>query len=260
MGRPFRRHQQRKSQLKFPQYLVPLVALLACASAVAAPSDYVVLPQSAYGEREIDFKAGSASRDDGGDDQAASIAFGYGVSDQWFTEFYVKYERSSGEAVRFDAIEWENRIQFTEQGRYPVDLGLYTELEVPRDRSEGYEVRVGLLAQTEVDRWQLNGNLLLARQYRAAGDDPHDAELGYQWQAKYRWLPKFEFGLQGFGEVGKWNHWAPRDEQNHRMGPAVFGKFALGGRQAIRYNAAWLVGTSKAASDRTLRMQVEYEF
>ena len=24
------------------------------------------------------------------------------------------------------------------------------------------------------------------------------AELGYQWQAKYRWRPEFQFGLQGF--------------------------------------------------------------
>ena len=77
---------------------------------------------------------------------------------------------------------------------------------------------------------------------------------------KYRWLPEFEFGLQGFGEMGKWNDWAAKDEQSHRVGPAVFGKLPLGGGQAIKYNAAWLVGTSKAAPDHTLRMQVEYEF
>jgi hypothetical protein len=246
--------------LNSPQHLLPFFALLACGGAVAAPSDYVVMPQIEYGEHEIDFKAGSATADGGGHDQAASIGYGYGVNEKWFTEFYLKYERAAGEAVRFDAIEWENKFQLTEPGRYPVDLGFFTEFEVPRDRSEGYEVKVGLLAQTDFDKLQLNGNLLLGRQFRASGDDPHDAELGYQWQAKYRWHPKFEFGLQGFGEFGKWNHWAPHDEQNHRMGPAVFGKLALGGRQAIRYNAAWLVGASKAAPDHTLRVQVEYEF
>jgi len=44
------------------------------------------------------------------------------------------------------------------------------------------------------------------------------------------------------------------------MGPAVFGKIGLGGREAIRYNAAWLVGVSDAAENSTFRMQVEYEF
>lgn len=32
------------------------------------------------------------------------------------------------------------------------------------------------------------------------------------------------------------------------------------GRQAIRYNATWLLGASQAAFDHTLRLQVEYEF
>jgi hypothetical protein len=40
----------------------------------------------------------------------------------------------------------------------------------------------------------------------------------------------------------------------------MFGKFAFGNRQAIAYNAAWLLGVSNAAPDNTFRMQVEYEF
>jgi hypothetical protein len=44
------------------------------------------------------------------------------------------------------------------------------------------------------------------------------------------------------------------------MGPAVFGKLMLGEHDAIKYNAAWLVGMTDAAPDSTLRMQIEYEF
>ena len=39
-----------------------------------------------------------------------------------------------------------------------------------------------------------------------------------------------------------------------------FGKIGLGVKQAIKYNAALLLGTSEAAANRTFRMQVEYEF
>jgi len=52
----------------------------------------------------------------------------------------------------------------------------------------------------------------------------------------------------------------PADQRSHRMGPAVFGKIPLGNRQAIRYNAAWLLGASTNAPSQTFRMQVEYEF
>lgn len=131
-------------------------------------------------------------------------------------------------------------------------------MERPQDRDEGYELKLGPLFQTEFGRLQLNTNILLERVFDSLGSN--GTSLGYQWQAKYRWREALEFGAQGFGEMGDWTHWAPADEQNHRLGPAVFGKIPLGGRQAIRYNAALLMGLGKGAPDRTLRLQVEYEF
>ena len=67
-----------------------------------------------------------------------------------------------------------------------------------------------------------------------------------QWQAKYRWHQAFEFGAQGFGDMGRWNHFDPTSEQSHRMGPAIFGKYNLGGGQAIVWNAALLFGLTDA--------------
>jgi hypothetical protein len=237
---------------------IMLAALAAVTSLHAAPADYVFLPAVTYGEREIDFKAGSA-RDSGEPrESAASLGFGYGGAQGWFTEAYAKYERVQGEALSFDAWEWENKFQLTETGEYPADLGFIVEIERPQDRDEGYEVRLGPLLQKEFDRVQLNLNLLFARHFRANATE--QSEFGYQWQAKYRWQPRLEYGLQGFGDVARWNHWGPADEQSHRLGPAAFGKIGLGGRQAIRYNAAWLFGASEAAPAHTLRVQVEYEF
>ena len=85
-------------------------------------------------------------------------------------------------------------------------------------------------------------------------------QFGYQWQAKYRWKEAFEFGLQGFGDVGPWDSWDPADEQSHRFGPAVFGKIPVGVHKAMRYNAALLLKASSGAPNSTFRMQVEYEF
>ena len=223
----------------------------------AGPSDYVYVPTVEYGERELDFKYGTASTDGGPDEQAASLGFGLGAARWWFTELYVKYKREDGRTF-LDAFEWENKFQLTETGKYPVDVGWLVELERPQDRDEGYELKLGPLFQTEFGRLQLNTNILLERVFDSL--DSNGTSLGYQWQAKYRWREGLEFGAQGFGDMGDWTHWAPADEQNHRMGPAVFGKIALGGRQAIRYNAALLIGLGGGAPDHTLRLQVEYEF
>lgn len=71
---------------------------------------------------------------------------------------------------------------------------------------------------------------------------------------------KVDLGVQGFGEVGRWDQWNATRDQNHRVGPAIFGKLNPGGRNVIQYNAVVLFGLTTAAPDHTLRAQVEYEF
>jgi hypothetical protein len=216
------------------------------------------MPTVEYGEREIDFKMGAWHEPGKARLGAASLGFGYGVTQRWFTEIYRKYEHTHDEGTTFDAWEWENKFQLTETGQYPVDVGFIVELERAQDRTEGYETRFGPLFQTEFGKVQLNTNFILEHHYRA--EQAQRTEFGYQWQAKYRWRPELEWGFQGFGETGKWDHWDALDQQSHRLGPAVFGRLRLGDHQAIRYNAAWLVAASENAPRNNFRMQVEYEF
>ena len=233
------------------------------AFAMAGPSDYVYVPSVEYGEREIDFKAGGwRPRNENVRQSAASLGFGWGATPWWFTEAYVKYEKESGERFRYDAFEWENKFQLTEPNQFAVDVGLITEIEIPRARrEEGYEFKVGPLFQGDVGAVRWNANLLFERVFRGQSDRPRVTEMGYQLQAKYKVRRSLEVGAQAFGELGKWNHWEPRDEQVHRVGPAVFGKLKLGeGREAIRYNAAILFPASRAAPTQAFRVQAEYEF
>lgn len=242
---------------RYPALAAGLLALCARA-ALAGPADYVHVPTVEYGEREIELKAGRASYGDASHAQAAKIGFGVGAQPWWFTEVYVGFEGASGESTKYEALEWENVFQLTERGKYPFEAGVLLEIERPRDHAEGWELRYGPLLQTELGRVQLNGNLLF--ESHAHAESPGETELSYEWQAKYRWRPAFEFGAQGFGGMGPWDHWDPAGEQAHELGPAVFGRLHLAGRQALRYDAAYLVGTSAGAPDRTLRVRLEYEF
>jgi len=233
----------------------------ACAPDVfAGAADYVYTPAVEYGEREIDFKLGATSPVAGYSSQGASIGYGYGAKEYWFTEVYLKQERQDGSIANL--AEWENKFQLTATGEYPVDVGLITELEAPLSANTPWEFKLGPLFQTDFGKFQLNGNLLFERAFGAADESgtTYSTNFSYQWQVKYRWQPVLELGMQGFGDMGTWNDWDKQSDQSHRLGPAVFGKFALGNHQAIRYNAAWLFGTGDAAPDNTFRMQVEYEF
>lgn len=244
----------------------PLLCLAICLPfanvAQAGPlgsSDYVYTPAVTEGEKEIDFKIGTAKSRDGTHTSATSLGLGYGVNSFWFTEIYVKAKRETPDSWRYDALEWENKFQLTETGKYPVDVGLIVEIERPRDRSEGYELRFGPLFQTEFTPSVVgNLNVLFGKNYRTA--TPAPLELGYQWQLKYRWKPELEVGAQGFGRLGPVQSWLPGDQQEHKIGPAVFGKIRLDGRNAIHYNAAWLRGANSNTARNTFRLQAEYEF
>ena len=235
---------------------LPLVAL-------ADPDDYVRTPSVEYGEHEIDFKYGSARfKDENERESAGSLAYGFGVKPWWFTEMYAKFHKEGGERTKYDALEWENVFQLTEHNEYPVDAGLFLELEIPRERhAEGYELRLGPLFQADTGPLRWNANLFIERHVNAHDEDvPRFTELGYQLQARYDFSRDLGVGAQAFGDLGKWNDWLPRSEQSHRVGPAIFGRVKLEGRHQIKYNAAYLFKASDAAADNTFRMQVEYEF
>ena len=240
-----------------PRILIAITAVLVTGGAMAGPADYVFMPSVTYGERELDFKYGAASRKNEPSQQAASLGVGYGATEWWFTEFYVKGEREGNRGF-YDAVEWENKFQLTETGKYPVDVGFIMEFEFPHERTEGNEFRFGPLFQAEFDQVQVNFNPLLTNISRSVEES--GTYLGYQWQVKYRWHQALEFGAQGFGDMGIWNHLLPTSEQSHRMGPALFGKYSLGGKEAIVWNAAVLFGLTKASPDCNFRMQAEYEF
>ena len=84
----------------------------------AGPADYVYTPKVEYGEREIDIKAGTTSSLNGNRAQGASIGFGYGASEHWFTEVYLKQERNGNGPANL--AEFENKFQLTDTGEYPA--------------------------------------------------------------------------------------------------------------------------------------------
>jgi hypothetical protein len=241
-------------------FLLPLVATLACINtgiAYAGPADYVASPLVSEGEKEIDFKMGTAVDSEGNRKTVTSVGFGFAPKPWLFTELYAKGVNEAGK-TSFDAFELEAKVQLTERGKYPIEIGVLLEIERPKNRDEGYEVTYGLLLQKDFDQYQANFNTILQRSYQSIGEQP--THLNYQYQLKYRYKPAFELGLQGFGGVGQWDKWSKGNEAQHNIGPAVFGKLHLGGKNMIAYNVAWLRATTTSTPNNTLRMQMEYEF
>jgi len=86
-------------------FILGLTTIVNIGIAVAGPADYVYTPAVEYGEREIDFKYGTATQPAGNRAQVASLGFGYGAKEYWFTEVYFKQERNGSDIANL--AEWE---------------------------------------------------------------------------------------------------------------------------------------------------------
>jgi hypothetical protein len=243
-------HRSRGARLS-----LALLSILPACAALAGPADKVYMPRVEAGEWELEWRAGVQDEDEGYE-RAFVFDVGYGITPWWFTELVVEYEGVSGAGGAVEAWEWENIFQLTEAGQYAVDLGWFAKYEAVRASGAPDELVMGPMLQKDIGSTQANLNLLFGREVGAGHSD--DTTLGYAWQAKWRGNPRFELGLQGFGDFGALDHLGSQHE--HRVGPAAFGLLPLGTGRKLKYDLALLLGVGDDAPDRTARLSVEYEF
>lgn len=238
---------------------VGITGILLTGAGIAGPADYMLTPNIEQGELEFDASYGVASNKVGTRSQVASVGLGYGVSDQWFSEILLKLK--GGASADSQYVEWENKFRLMSAEEAGIVIGFVTELEAPLQPGAPWELKLGPLFQKNAGLWQLNGNLLFKRAFGGPDEQgvAYATNLGYQWQARQQNGGSFQLGVQGFGEVGGWDRWDPAANQNHRVGPALFGKIPTGGHEAFKFNAAWLFGVTQAAPRNTLRIQLERE-
>ena len=225
--------------------------------AFASPDDSLANSYGEAGTRQFDLKLGSLTQTDTPRDTAVTLGYGQNISARWFSEGYVTFNHVAGSDSRLDAIALVNTFLLTE-GQLPFDLSLYTELERPSQREDGDQFTFGPLIQTEFGLTRANLNLLFHRSYRAVASEP--MQLSYQWQLRRRIGAAIALGLQGFGDLGEWDHWAERADQSHRIGPAVFYTASKPGGGRWDANAAVLFGIGGDVRSTTARAQLTYGF
>jgi len=231
-----------------------LLALGFSASALAGPADRVYRPIVEKGETEVEIRGGYFDFGDEADEYAWVADFGYAFTNNWKSELVFEYEGETGEGHGPEAVEWENLIVLTEQGKHWADVGLLIEAEHSFS-SAPEEFKLGLLLEKEVGPTIADVNLIAVHEF---GDEASDeTELEYRWQVKWRGNEKLEWGVQGLGGLGSFEHLG--DETEHSIGPALFGVQRLANGNKVAYDAAILGGLNSAAPDLTVRFNLEFE-
>lgn len=237
---------------RFASLLFAAATTVVASNAHADPDESLLTTYSQYGAHQIDLEYGIQKAPHQFPASAAALGVGLSMNDDWYSEFYLGYTHENGEATAFDSAALQNIFTLT-NGSSPLEVGLYTEIEYENDRSQGYQAKIGPLFEAGFGLTTANLNLLFHRDYRADAYNP--MQLDYQWQVKRRIGSALELGVQGFGTVGQWNHWAPQDQQEHRFGPVILGKLALDDKRVLHYNAALLFDVFDRQNAATFRLQ-----
>ena len=181
-------------------------------AAAADPGYYLLTPYSEAGLAAVDLRYWSVKFPNESATLWPVLGLRYGVDSRWTTEVFASYEGESLHHLELDSLNWQNSYLLT-QGQYPFDLAIHAQLI--HNHGEGNELELGPVFQTEWGFTRLNFNLIFDHDW-ASGQG---TTLKYQWQAMRRLQPGLRVGVQGFGELGRWDHWS--SHPSNRAGPMM---------------------------------------
>ena len=189
-------------------------------------------------------------------------AIGYGVTDRWATELYGEFERqpqqdangnTSQSSIKFTHMEWENRYQLTEQGKFWLDAGLYFAYEIPmRDKDPG-KLEGKILLEKNIDRFTHTANIIINKE--VGGGTTHQTDMGFAWSSRYRLSQHFQPGIEYWADFGEVNKGLTYNQQTHELGPVLYGHIT----PHVKYDVGYLFGISHAAPMGEFKWILEYE-
>lgn len=217
--------------------------------------DKIYAPVVNKGEAEIEYNFSRTFDGDGSknDAQDHEIELGYTPTDRWATELTMAVSREPGEDTKVDAFEWENVIQFWEQGAKWIDAGVLLTYGHAVHHDDADAVEAKLLLEKQWGKFlhvvNIGGEQEVGR--NAAGGP----DLSFAWNGRYLYNLHFQPGLEFQSDFGQDNALQHFNTQEHYVGPAAYGEIVGG----FKYEAAWLKGISSAAADSAMRLKLEYE-
>ncbi len=185
-----------------------------------------------------------------------SFEASYGVTEKTEIAGYVDYSRARGQNDwDLKASRWHARTRFAEKGELPVDLGLYAEVEFPKEEDNDAEFELRGIIEKDFGKWTLDVNPIFEKVLKGV-EKSEGWELQYAASVIYRlderWHPRLDF----FGDFGTLRDFEGRDEQKHLISPAVDIMFGHG----LSASLGVAFGQTQASEQQLVRARVECEF
>jgi len=238
------------------KHLASLLLLAATAMSFAARADddfNVYSPYVTEGQSEVEFRGHQQS--DNADpalqgERAYEVSVAHAFTSWWRPEIYLgAYEREPGSASHLDGHEFENLFQLTDAGQYWADLGFLAAYEYKSQPGETSVVEFGPLLEKQSGRIRQRLNFIWEKQLGGGAERKYEFRSAYLMT--YSFSPAVAPGFEAY--------YRPADD-SRQIGPALYGEIPTSRGNEFEYSIALLLGTNRAAPDRTLVLRIEYEF
>jgi hypothetical protein len=242
------------------KHLTVTLLATAAASAVSAQT---------FDVKDLEFKAGELEfgtsntlqsglpRDGGANRSAHDKSLDYGVTDRWRLSGIAKFERPDGERMRFAALGVENLFvlkPIDDTRTHDVGLGWFVGTQFSTNEETQNNVQFGPVVSFKLDKISVNANPFLEKTF---GRNKIDGiAFAYGWNAKYELTKIVSVGIEGFGTVEDIGRGTPMNEQQHRIGPAVFTEIEIAKDYSITPDLGILFGLTKGTPDVAVKLNV----
>lgn len=215
--------------------------------------------------RELEFEhAGGVSVDNRGEANNAQSYVNeieYGLLPWWKPGIEGEWGADPGGNLKFEATTFENYFQLAPQGKYWLDPGFFAEYSHAASRTDADSLTFGPLAQKEQEAFGLDflhtANLLFTKEVGRNRSD--ETPIALAWQTRLRLDPRFEPGIEYYGQLLPIESRTETGRPQHRLGPVLIGLFNFYQYGKLRYEIGYLFGLNSATEQGTVRWRLEYE-
>ena len=155
-----------------------------------------------------------------------AFEFTYGLTDRIEAAAYVNLAKPNGAGLQYAGSKFRLRGSLFDQGRLPLDLGWYIELDyhrVPKFDDQKLELELKPIIQKDLGDFSLILNPIFEK-ILVGSEEKKGFEFGYAHGIYYRWMRSLIPGIEFYGGVGFIKHAAPSKEQQHYIFPVVKGE------------------------------------
>jgi hypothetical protein len=183
-----------------------------------------------------------------------SLEYNYGLTDKIDVAAYLDLAWPNGEGPQYAGNRFRARGALFDQGRFPVDLGWYFEVELPQMDPATLELEFRPIISRDFGRFSIDLNPSF--ELPTVTSERRTFEFNYGARILYRLSPSLEPAIEFYGGIGEIRDVDPVKEQEHYIFPMLFGRIA----QGLKFGVGPGFGLTQASDPVILRFDIDYEF